>query len=570
MSKTLGRSLRIVGATMLAVALSALLGASSASAQELVDGVYECAVGNLVNGDQCSIPNGDTFTPGTYVPAVAAVPGTSAQCPPGFTSKTMPVTDDSTCFAPVTTAAQVAGLTAAGADCSNSFSHPNETAKGFCTVDVIPGTPAIAAISALCDGVPTTQPASACGTSTSNPPTLINATFVPGPFILTCPTDWTGPSPDGLCTISGSAAPGVVPALESVTYTCSVGMLINDTQCAIPTLAPGVYEPGTPAVPAIPATPDRCPVGFTSDTLPVTIDSSCFATVTTAAQVASLITAGADCSASAIHPNGTAKGFCTVDVIPAAPGTDAIAAVSATCNGEPTTQPFSACTAVNPPLTIVLATQLVTYYCLDGYQLVFNEFGLLVCVETDPGTSTATRPAQAIRAAEFFPTVTCLAGNGRIDMNILSTITAEFTVTIGNLNPRVREVQAGDWWRSPVTGRQDGPIAVAVVMDGVLVFDKDLTVACDEAPAVSAPEVQPIVACRAGLGFVAWQFANPSEAARAYIIEFDGVPNRSTTAQAYGASIRGVSGRSDGNYSYSITAGGDLVSEGTVMVDCEP
>lgn len=168
------------------------------------------------------------------------------------------------------------------------------------------------------------------------------------------------------------------------------------------------------------------------------------------------------------------------------------------------------------------------------------------------------------------PTVTCLAGNGRVDFNILNTTTApaKFSVTIGALSPRVQTIAAGDWWRSPVTGRPDGRLQVTALMDGETIFDDMLTVACDDEPAVYSPEVQLINACRAGAGFVAWQFANPTSNTRGYVIEFDGVPNRSTSAAAFGATVRAVSGRPDGTYNYMIRVGSTMVAEGAVTVSC--
>lgn len=169
---------------------------------------------------------------------------------------------------------------------------------------------------------------------------------------------------------------------------------------------------------------------------------------------------------------------------------------------------------------------------------------------------------------QIYPTVSCLAGNGRIDVNIQTMDSLEYTLRVGNLTPRVRNVEAGDWWRSPVTGRSDGPIPVQVTVHGVTVLDTVLTVACDDGPVVTSPEVQPIVACRGGNGFVVFQFANPTSESRGYVIEFTGVANRSTTAAPFGATVRGVSGRADGTYDYRVRVAGVLIADGAVTVDC--
>lgn len=169
------------------------------------------------------------------------------------------------------------------------------------------------------------------------------------------------------------------------------------------------------------------------------------------------------------------------------------------------------------------------------------------------------------------PVVTCLAGNGRIDLNIVNTdfVPHEYQVQIGSLSPRTRTVDGQDWWRSPVTGRPDGRIAATVLRDGEVILDRELIVACDNDPQVSTPEVRVLKACRGGNGFVAWQFANPTDQSRSYIIEFDGAPNRSTTAAPHGATIRGVSGRQDGTYRYTIKASGVVVRRGGVTVFCD-
>lgn len=172
----------------------------------------------------------------------------------------------------------------------------------------------------------------------------------------------------------------------------------------------------------------------------------------------------------------------------------------------------------------------------------------------------------------IFPTVSCLGGNGRIDVNVWNDhqVPREYTLTVGALAPRVFTINGKDWSRRPVTGRPDGPIAVRLERLGEVLLDTTLDVACDVPdPAPSGPEVQVINACRSGLGFVAWQFDNPTDTDRVYIISFDGVPNRSTTAAPLGASVRGVSGRQNGTYNYTIRANGELIRQDTVQVSCD-
>lgn len=171
-----------------------------------------------------------------------------------------------------------------------------------------------------------------------------------------------------------------------------------------------------------------------------------------------------------------------------------------------------------------------------------------------------------------FPLVTCLAGNGRVDVNVVNTssVDADYRVEIGNLTPRVTTVKADDWWRSPATGREDGLIGIRLLRDETVIMNDKFDVSCDSGDEeINAPEVQLLNTCRNGRGFVAWQFANPTGQNRAYAVSFEGVPNRSTTASPYGATVRGVSGRPDGTYSYTLTANGVVILRSSVTVDCQ-
>lgn len=173
-----------------------------------------------------------------------------------------------------------------------------------------------------------------------------------------------------------------------------------------------------------------------------------------------------------------------------------------------------------------------------------------------------------ISAAGVYPTATCLGGNGRLDINVVNPgADATYRLEVGGLTPREHEVGARDWWRTPITGRPDGSIDARLWRDGALIFDELLTVACDVEPSVSGVEAQHMVACR-GLGFVVWQFANPTDASRSYVIDFDGVPDRSTTAPAHGAAVRGVSGRPNGDYGYQVVADGMVIDQGIATVAC--
>lgn len=214
-------------------------------------------------------------------------------------------------------------------------------------------------------------------------------------------------------------------------------------------------------------------------------------------------------------------------------------------------------------------TNDVSFGNVEGGRLVRSE--QLLTGTPNPGdTITCTIVVADALPVHAWTTVTCLAGNGRIDVNVINEddTAHEFTVTVGSLSPRVHTIAAHDWWRSPVTGRPDGPISILLQRGADVIIDRDVVVDCDDdTPTVSNPNITEINVCRGGLGFIAWQFSNPYDEIVSYIIEFDGVPNRSTSASPHGAAVRGVSGRPDGVYEYTIRSRG-AVYRHTVTVDC--
>lgn len=161
----------------------------------------------------------------------------------------------------------------------------------------------------------------------------------------------------------------------------------------------------------------------------------------------------------------------------------------------------------------------------------------------------------------------CLNGNGRVDVTVVerSSQSGDWSVAISGLSPRERRVGAGDWWRLPVTGRSDGIYLIDVSRDGVVVAEQAVEVSCDHAsPLVSVGGPVVTSACRDGRGYVLFQFVNDSAVARSWVLEFDGVPNRSTSATAWGTSVRAVTGRPNGVYVWNVR--GEPIK--TVMVSC--
>jgi len=187
-------------------------------------------------------------------------------------------------------------------------------------------------------------------------------------------------------------------------------------------------------------------------------------------------------------------------------------------------------------------------------------------VPGEPGVPGADGAVQVMHA------VTCLAGNGRVDTNIVNTgdAVANYRIEFEGLSARSRDIAAGDWWRMPITGRPDRDYQAIVKRDGAIVSDTTVTVGCDSDPVVAmSPEVQVVNACRADNGYVLFQFANPTDATKAWVVEFQGVANRSTSAAAHGGAVRAVTGRPDGTYSVLVRTGSTPVATFDVTVTCD-
>lgn len=184
----------------------------------------------------------------------------------------------------------------------------------------------------------------------------------------------------------------------------------------------------------------------------------------------------------------------------------------------------------------------------------------------------AAQPVEPIATDDVVIAVSCLAGNGRVDTNIVNTGSeaAVYRIEFEGLSPRQRTVAAGDWWRMPITGRPDKAFGHVVKRGGVIVSDTSVTVSCDtEPPELPSPEIQVTSACRSGNGYILFQFVNETDVAKGYIIEFEGVGNRSTTAAAYGGAVRAVTGRPDGTFAVKIRSGLATVDEFDVAVACD-
>lgn len=186
--------------------------------------------------------------------------------------------------------------------------------------------------------------------------------------------------------------------------------------------------------------------------------------------------------------------------------------------------------------------------------------------------SVANEAFGGIAADGILHVVSCLGPDGRVDTTVVNTgsTMATFQIEFGQLTPRERTLAPGDWWRMPVTGRPDGNHTLRVTRDGSLLVDTAVTVACDvPTPRVTHPDVHVINTCRDGNGYILFQMTNPSASSRSWIIEFENVNNRSTTAAGAGSAVRAVSGRPDGDHEVRIRHNGQTVSSMTLTVDCD-
>ena len=220
----------------------------------------------------------------------------------------------------------------------------------------------------------------------------------------------------------------------------------------------------------------------------------------------------------------------------------------------------------------------------DFVQIGISSFGSRNCAEPNfPGVYTEvphfadwikTVIAPPIgQPVEVSHVVSCLAGNARVDTNTVNVTgePATYRMEFGALSPRQWTSAPGDWWRSPVTGRPDGSHRIVMRRNGEVINQTIVRTECDtESPVGSPYEVAVINGCRAGNGYLLFQFVNPTAASRGYVIEFESVPNRSTSASGHGASVRAVTGRGDGVWNATVKVANAPIATFQITVDCDP
>lgn len=166
--------------------------------------------------------------------------------------------------------------------------------------------------------------------------------------------------------------------------------------------------------------------------------------------------------------------------------------------------------------------------------------GIVRVEDTVAGAASGTcyiPPVPTSLSSEIALYSSCLAGNGRIYFNIVNTqsFSSVYRLEVTGLSAIQRTVAFEDWGRISITGRPPGTYEVSVLRDGSSILDTFLSIDCSAPePLVSAPEVSIVNACRLDRGQMFFQFVNPTANPRPYVIEFEGVRNRSTTSEPSG------------------------------------
>lgn len=316
--------------------------------------------------------------------------------------------------------------------------------------------------------------------------------------------------------------------------TATPGVIAAQTDAEEPTPSP---EPSTLKVLCHPVLTFSDPTPTVGDTIDVTFTANCGCAPTDVPD--------ARCGFGMFELSQiSARGFSTPNTPIGPPAPDTVQLTATTAGLSRVTLTYRGENSVSPP---------------GLYRWTTRSASNTIDVQEGAQTSTVT-------VAE-----SCLAGSGRVDVNILNdgSEPAQYTINFSGLRPREVSVAPGDWARVPFSGRLDGQHPLVVLRDGDLVHDETIRVTCDEeTPAVSSPEVAVINACRNGLGYLLFQIVNPTGSPRDYVVEFESVRNRSTTAAEFGQAVRAVSGRADNDYNWTVRSSRAVVSSGTVTVSC--
>lgn len=113
----------------------------------------------------------------------------------------------------------------------------------------------------------------------------------------------------------------------------------------------------------------------------------------------------------------------------------------------------------------------------DGtYPLTITRDGAVIAEQS---ITVACDPVKT-GAARAFVDVSCLSGNGRLDIRIENGDTpATFSASVGTLSTRTADVAADATYKFIYTGRPDGPLTIRIDRNGAMLLFSTVTIACD-------------------------------------------------------------------------------------------
>ena len=115
--------------------------------------------------------------------------------------------------------------------------------------------------------------------------------------------------------------------------------------------------------------------------------------------------------------------------------------------------------AINPsflrPRWLVMATRV----CSSGKRPLLIAASFVASVVAILAVAAVGAAAQDDQP-DIIQAVTCLGGNGRLDINLVNNGDAPsvYRIELGTLSPRELTIAPGDWGRMSVTGRRDGDL----------------------------------------------------------------------------------------------------------------
>lgn len=147
---------------------------------------------------------------------------------------------------------------------------------------------------------------------------------------------------------------------------------------------------------------------------------------------------------------------------------------------------------------------------------------ILGAKDADPNGNSLAGESYVVFGSAYAPVEvdlvsSCLAGLGRVDLNIVNTRTASsvYRFELQGLSARQTNVAFEDWGRMPITYRAPATYSAVVKRDGETILSESIPINCAAStPPVSTPEVTIQNACRASNGYVLFQMVNPTATTR--------------------------------------------------------